>query len=100
MMVVSMIQFIIELPDVTSLKEKRRVVQSLKQRLQNKFKLSAAEVDLHNSLGFCQIGAALVTNSKTHGEGVMQKVVLFVEDQIPGRIRDIAIHSENYSELY
>ena len=96
-MVVSLIQFIIYLHDATNLKEKRRVVQSIKQRLHTKFKLSAAEVDLHQSTTFAQLGAALVSNSKKHGDEVIQKVILFVEQEVPGRVQDIVTHTEFYS---
>lgn len=96
-MVVSMVQFIIHLPDATNLKEKRRVVQSVKQRLQTKFKLSVAEVDLHESCSYAQIGAALVSNSKKHGDVVMQKVIDFVEQVVPGRVQDVETHTEFYS---
>ncbi len=96
-MVVSLIQFIIYLPDADSLKEKRRVVQSLKQRLHTKFKLSAAEVDLHESITFAQLGAALVSNSKKYGDEVIQKAIVFVEQEVPGRVQDIVTHTEFYS---
>ncbi len=95
-MVVSLIQFIIHLPDATNLKEKRRTVQSLKRRLQVKFKLSVAEVDLHESYTYAQIGAALVSNSKKYGDGVIQKVITFTEQEIPGRIQDVQTHTEYY----
>ena len=95
-MVVSMIQFIIELPDVVSIKEKRRIVKSLKDKLQVKFKISAAEVDLHESLSFSQIGAAVVSNSRKYGESIMNKVLRFVEDEVPGRLQNVQIVSEHY----
>lgn len=95
-MVVSMIQIILELHEVASIKDKRGIVNSLKRKLQNKFKVSAAEVDLHQSRCFTQIGAVLVTNSRTHGETVMNKVLTFVEDEVPGRIQDVEIYSEYY----
>lgn len=95
-MVVSMIQLILELPDVTSIKEKRKIVKSLKERMQSKYRISAAEIDLHDSLSFAQIGGAVVSNSRTHGEAVMQKVLRFVEDQVPGRLQDVKILSETY----
>jgi len=96
-MVVSMVQFIIHLPDASNLKEKRRVVQSLKRRLQIKFRLSVAEVDLHDSYTYAQIGAALVSNSKKHGDTIIQKVIDFVEQEVPGRIQDVETHTEFYS---
>ena len=95
-MVVSMIQVVFELPEATSLKDKRQTLRSLKERMIRKFRVSAAEIDLQDSLSFCQIGAAYVTNSKELGEKVMQRVADFIEETIPGRVHDIAVHSERF----
>jgi uncharacterized protein len=95
-MIVSMMQLVIELPDLLSIKEKRRIVKSLKDRVRVKFHVSIAEVDLQDSLSFSQIGAALVSNSKEFGEKVMYKILSFVEDNVPGRVHDVAIRTEQY----
>jgi uncharacterized protein len=95
-MVVSMIQFVIELPDVTSIKEKRRMVHSIRDRLIRKFRMSVAEVDLQESLAYSQIGAALVSNSRRYGEMVMHKVLAFLEDECEGRLHDVKITSEAF----
>jgi uncharacterized protein YlxP (DUF503 family) len=95
-MIVSMIQLIIEIPDVGSIKEKRRIVRSVKDKLQRRFHLSAAEVDLHDSLSFAQIGGALVSNSKTFGETVLHKAFTMIENEVPVRIQDMSIHSEEF----
>lgn len=95
-MVISMLQFIIELPEATSLKEKRHTINSLKQRIIRRFKVSAAEVDLHDSLAFGQIGIAVVSNSRKFGETLMQKILRFVENDYYGRIHDFSIFSEMY----
>ncbi|MFP3959459.1 MAG: DUF503 domain-containing protein [Spirochaetaceae bacterium] len=95
-MVVSMIQVILELPDVTSIKEKRRIVKSLRERLISRYRITAAEVDLHESLAFSQIGGAVVSNSRRYGESVMNKVLRFIEDNAPGRVQDAKIISEMY----
>ena len=58
-MVVSILHFVLDLPDIGSIKEKRQIVQSVKNRLQNKFKISVAEVDLQESRRFAEIGAAV-----------------------------------------
>ncbi|MFP4509505.1 MAG: DUF503 domain-containing protein [Spirochaetaceae bacterium] len=92
-----MIQLVIELPDVTSIKEKRMVLLSLKDRLIRKYKISVAEVDLQDSLMFGQLGAALVSNNRRHGEKIMNKVLAFVENQVPGRLHDVQIHTEYFS---
>ena len=95
-MVVSMLKFIIEIPESHSLKDKRRVVRSLKDRLMKKYKLSVSEIDLHNSLTYAQLGAALVSNSRTYGESVLEKAIDFVEQEGVGRLHDYSILSEFY----
>ena len=95
-MVVSMIQMILEIPDVGSIKEKRRIVRSVKDKLQRRFRLSAAEVDLQDSLTFAHIGGALVSNSRTFGESVLQKAFAMIENEVPARIQDMSIHSEDF----
>ncbi|MFA7567065.1 MAG: DUF503 family protein, partial [Alkalispirochaeta sp.] len=54
-MVVSMLLVIIEIPDLTSLKDKRRVVHSVRDRVNRKFRVSVAEVDLEESISFSQL---------------------------------------------
>ena len=95
-MIVSMMQILFEIPDVGSIKEKRRVVSSVKQKLQRRFHMSAAEVDLQDSLTFAQIGGALVSNSRTFGESVLQKAFAMIENEVPVRIQDISILSEEF----
>lgn len=95
-MVVSMIQMIFEMSDITSLKEKRRIVRSVKDKLQRRFHMSAAEIDLQDSLAFAQIGGALVSNSRTFGESVLQKAFAMIEDEVPVRIQNMSIYSEEY----
>ena len=95
-MIVSMIQIIFEIPGIQSIKEKRRIVRSLKDKLQRQFRMSAAEVDLQDSLTFGQIGGALVSNSKSFGESIMHKALAMIERDLPGRIQDINIYSEEF----
>ncbi|MBN1696826.1 MAG: DUF503 domain-containing protein [Spirochaetales bacterium] len=97
-MVVSVFQSIIEVPGLQSIKEKRRILKSLKDTIINKYKISAAEVGSHDSLRFIHIGAALVSNSKKYGESVLQKVFNYIEENSPGRIIDWSIFSENYTD--
>ncbi len=96
-MVVSMLQVIVEFPGVLSIKDKRRDLNSIKQRLIRKFHLSAAEVDLQQSLQFAQIGCAYVSNDKEVGESVMRKALDFLEFCAPGRLHDFQIYSEIYN---
>ena len=91
-----MIQLIFEIPEAGSIKDKRSVVKSVIQRLKNRFHLSAAEVDLQNSLSFAQIGGALVSNSRVFGESVLNKALQMIENDMALRIQDVRIHSEEF----
>ena len=91
-----MIQLLIELPPLESIKEKRRIVSSLKDRLYKKFRMSVAEVDLLDSLRYAHIGGALVSNSKSFGESVLQKALALVEKNSEGRLESAEIFSETY----
>lgn len=91
-----MLQIIIELNEVDSIKEKRRIVLSIKDKLHKRYRLSVAEVDLQDSLSFSQIGAAYVSNSRKLGESVLQKALSFVENMAVGRIQDAKIYSEQF----
>jgi uncharacterized protein len=95
-MVVSMIQFQLELPPIESIKDKRRIVSSLKEKLANKFHISVAEVDEQDSLHYARIGAALVSNSRTFGESVMHKALAFVESNCEAVLLDAEVFSEMY----
>jgi uncharacterized protein YlxP (DUF503 family) len=94
--VISVLHFVLDLPDISSIKEKRQVVLSVKSRLQHKFKISVAEVDLQDSLRYSQLAAAVVSNSRQFGESVLHKALAFAERLVPGRIRDTGIFSEHY----
>jgi uncharacterized protein YlxP (DUF503 family) len=95
-MIVSMIQIIFEIPDADTIKEKRRILRSVKDRLQRRFNMSVAEVDLQDSLSFAQIGGALVSNSRSFGESVLHKAFELIERDVPVRIQDMSIHSEEF----
>ena len=58
--------------------------------------MTAAEVDLQDSLSFAQIAGALVSNSKVFGEKVLQKAFNLIENETPVRIQDMKIHSEEF----
>jgi uncharacterized protein YlxP (DUF503 family) len=91
-----MIQFIFEIPGVDSIKEKRRVIRSIRDKLYQRFHMSIAEVDLQDSLSFAQMGGALVSNSRSFGESVMHKAFELIEKEMPVRIQDMKIHSEEF----
>jgi hypothetical protein len=58
-----------------SLKDKRRVVKSLKERIRNDFNVSIAEVDHLDSRQMAVLGVAVCANSTPFVEEVLSKVV-------------------------
>jgi uncharacterized protein YlxP (DUF503 family) len=54
-----------------SLKDKRRVVKSLKDRLHHRFNVSAAEVDYQDSWQRAALACSVVTTDRRHAEEVL-----------------------------
>jgi uncharacterized protein YlxP (DUF503 family) len=58
-----------------SLKDKRQVVQSIKDRLRNSFNISIAEVDLQDNRQVVALGIAMVSNEGHHVRTALEKIV-------------------------
>jgi len=57
-----------------SLKEKRHVVQSLKERLRHKFNVAVAEIDHQDAWQRSTLAAVTVASDHVHAERVLQSV--------------------------
>ncbi len=57
-----------------SLKDKRQVVRSLKDRLRQKFNVSVAEIDCQELWQRAVIAAVTISNDRTHAEQSLQSV--------------------------
>jgi uncharacterized protein YlxP (DUF503 family) len=57
-----------------SLKEKRHVVKSLKDRLRHKFNVAVAEIDYQDVWQHALVSAVTVSSSHVHAEAVLQAV--------------------------
>ena len=64
--------------DAMTLKDKRRVIKSLKDRLGNKFNVSVAEVDHNDSVRTSVLGVAMVANDRRFVESALSGIVDFV----------------------
>ena len=62
-----------------SLKEKRMVVKSLRDKLRHRFEISAAEVGLQDLHQSARLGISFVTSSKPTAEALFEKIQDFVE---------------------
>lgn len=70
----------LSLPGCASLKEKRSVVRSLKDRLQARFHLSVAETGDQDVLTRAEISAALVSSDRLFAETVLDKADRMVQE--------------------
>ncbi len=71
-----------------SLKDKRRLVRPLVQKLRQKFLVSATEVDLLDCRNEALIGMALVSNDSRHVMAVLERAVMFIDRELPGFLVD------------
>ncbi len=64
----------LRLANAHSLKEKRHVVASLKERLRNKFNVAVAEIDYQDLWQRAAVAAVTVSSDHTHAEKVLRGV--------------------------
>jgi len=76
---VGILQVEISIPDAMSLKDKRQVVKSLKDRIAHGHNVSIAEVGALDEHRRSIIGMAMVSNDKRYVEGALSKLVDFVK---------------------
>lgn len=75
-MVIGVLQFELLIHDAQSLKDKRRVVASLKDRLHRDLRVSVAEVGLQDRPAAARLAVALVATDGARAAQVLDKVVL------------------------
>jgi uncharacterized protein YlxP (DUF503 family) len=75
---VGILQVEISIPDAMSLKDKRQVVKSLKDRIANGHNVSIAEVGALDEHRRSILGVAMVSNDKRYVEGALSKLVDFI----------------------
>jgi uncharacterized protein YlxP (DUF503 family) len=83
-MVIGVCRIYLQIPESHSLKDKRRVVKSLTQRVQARFNVSVAEVADQELWQSAEIGIVAVSSSGRHVDDVMQTVIRFVEENLQG----------------
>ncbi len=87
-MIVGILTLQLHLHGTQSLKEKRSIVRRILSRTQNKFNVSAAEVDYNDMVGRAQLAFVTVGNDNRFVNSVMDKVLDFVESLMLAEIVD------------
>lgn len=71
----------IKIPASQSLKDKRQVVHSLKERLRNRFNISVAEVGALEKWQRSVVGISKVSNDSQHLDSCANKLVEFIQTE-------------------
>ncbi|MBO4886012.1 MAG: DUF503 domain-containing protein [Clostridia bacterium] len=80
--------FRLHAPWVHSLKEKRMIVRSLIAQLQNRYHVSAAEIDEQDAHQIIVIGIAAVVPHSAMADSLMEEISLFVEANTEAQVLD------------
>jgi uncharacterized protein YlxP (DUF503 family) len=82
-MPVGLLTLELHIPDAQSLKEKRQVIRSLKDKLRREFNVAVAELDHHDLWQRSVVGVVTLSNEERHVQESLQKV-LDAADRILG----------------
>jgi len=74
-MPVGLLTLELHIPDARSLKDKRQILRSLKDRLRRKFNIAIAELDFHDVWQSSTIGIVTLSNAQQHVEESLQHVL-------------------------
>jgi uncharacterized protein YlxP (DUF503 family) len=78
-MVVGVCRVELYIPEANSLKAKRKVIKSLKDRIRQKFNVSVAEIELQDLWQRTILGVATISNDKKQIDAALNKVIFFIE---------------------
>ena len=78
-MVIGVLQVELSLPGSHSLKDKRRLVKSLLDRLHNQFNVAAAEIDAQDNHRHAHLAVTCVSNESRHANQILSHIMSAVE---------------------
>ena len=81
-MVVMCGQIQIYLAESRSLKDKRQVVKSLKERIRGRFNVAVAEVEFQDLWQRSTLGLAAVSNEAEHAGRILDEAIRFIEQDL------------------
>jgi uncharacterized protein YlxP (DUF503 family) len=87
-MIIGLITWELHLAGCQSLKDKRQVLKSLKDRLHQRFNVSAAETDHHDLWQRAELSACVVSTDRRQAERVLREVDQVVAAAGGARVMD------------
>ncbi len=88
---IALLSFDLMIPHSASLKDKRRVIKGLKDRLRAKFNASVAEIDHLDEWQRASIGVTMISNDRRHLDSSLSAVSRLVEEAADIRLLDTRI---------
>ena len=74
-MPVGLLTLELHIPDAQSLKDKRQVLRSLKDKLRREFNVAVSELEHHDTWQRSVVGIVTLSNEEKHVKEVLQKVL-------------------------
>lgn len=90
-MTVGLLHIDLLIPEARSLKDKRRVVKSLKAQIRNRYNCSVAETDYHDLWQRARICIAVVSNESRHANTQLNEILRFTESRLGANVADCQI---------
>jgi uncharacterized protein YlxP (DUF503 family) len=81
-MVVAILRVVISIPQANSLKDKRRVIKSIKDKLRNGFNVSVAEIGDQDIWRTAILGIAVISEDSSYANGVLSRVQDLLNNRI------------------
>ena len=88
-MIIGILNINFRLHGIFSLKAKRKISNSLEQKLKNKFNLAVAEVGYEDNLDHLELGMITLANEKIRVEEVLGKALAMIEAMSTEDIIDV-----------
>jgi hypothetical protein len=91
-MIIGLLTLEIYIPYSHSLKEKRKTLNKIKDRVKKKFNVAFAELEYLNKWQRSKIGLVTLNTQKSMIEKIFQKITREIEENIEGEILKREIH--------
>ena len=88
MLYIGVLQFTLEIPYATSLKDKRSVIKSLRDKLRRRFNVSITELEDLDSATIATLGAVVAGSDTKHVNSTMDHLINELRDWRDGSLMD------------
>jgi len=85
---IGILQFSLAIRWAASLKDKRSVIKSLKDRLRRRHNVSVAEIDNQDEIQLATLGIAMAGSDSRYLNGALDKIVTLLENHPEGELVD------------